>query len=175
MSKKPKYIVVVIVVLLWVLFFKLPSESMGKFKLVISGLFLPLFGLAASTHETGDRAGDVLTSKTEALRQNRELRRQNQELQISLQQADEVFHENARLRQLIGWPQQSPWKNKLRLARVISRDPASWWRSVEIDLGKRDGVQVNSPVLTTNGLVGRVQSVGDGRSVVVLLGDPSLR
>ncbi len=47
-----------------------------------------------------------------------------------------------------------PWK--LKLANVILRDPANWWRTLQIDLGSRDGVRENLPVLTPDGLVGRV-------------------
>ena len=55
------------------------------------------------------------------------------------------------------------------------RDPANWWRTVQIDLGSRDGVRENLPVLTADGLVGRVSSVGLTRSQVVLFGDPDCR
>ena len=77
------------------------------------------------------------------------------------------------LRGLVGWPRQTHWK--VRLGRVIARDPANWWRSVQIDLGARDGVQPNDPVLTSEGLAGRIQSVGQTRSQVILLGNPDLR
>jgi len=53
------------------------------------------------------------------------------------------------------------------------RDPANWWRTVQIDLGSRDGLRENLPVLTAEGLVGRVSSVGLTRSQVVLMGDPN--
>jgi rod shape-determining protein MreC len=55
------------------------------------------------------------------------------------------------------------------------RDPANWWRTVQIDLGSRDGLRENLPVLTADGLVGRVSSVGFTRSQVVLIGDPDCR
>jgi rod shape-determining protein MreC len=84
-----------------------------------------------------------------------------------------MARENDQLRALIGWQRQTPWK--LKLANVIVRDPANWWRSVQIDLGSRDGLRENLPVLTPDGLVGRVASVGYARSQVVLLGDPNCR
>ena len=55
------------------------------------------------------------------------------------------------------------------------RDPANWWRTVQIDLGSRDGVRENLPVLTADGLVGRVSSVGYTHAQVVLIGDPNCR
>ena len=86
-------------------------------------------------------------------------------------QSEETARENARLRQLMGWQRQTPWRHKL--ANVILREPANWWRTVPIDLGSRDGPRINLPVLTTEGLVGRISSVSLTRSQVMLLGDPN--
>jgi rod shape-determining protein MreC len=173
MFKKPHYLISVLVVLLVAVLVKLPGGTMGKAKLAISGLFLPLFGLAVSTHATTAHAADSFVSKTELTRQNDALRRENVELKFLLQQDAALRNENARLRKWASWAPQR--FSKGRLARVIARDPANWWRSVEIDLGGRDGIKTNDAVLTPDGLVGRIQSVGQMRSVVILLGDPGLR
>jgi rod shape-determining protein MreC len=173
MLKKPHYIILVLVVLLVIVLLKLPSETMGKVKLAISGLFLPLFGLTGSVHQLTNRATESVTTKEQLARQNEYLRRENEELKIQLQQDAAMTNENARLRGLVGWPRQTRWQ--VKLGRVIARDPANWWRSVEIDLGTRDGVKLNYPVLTSEGLVGRIQSAGQTRSQVILLGSPDLR
>jgi rod shape-determining protein MreC len=163
----------VLVVLLVIALLKLPSGTMDRVKLAISGLFLPLFGLTGSVHELAGPARVSLMSKGQLARENEELWRQIDELKIRLQQEAGMWSENARLRGLVGWPGQTLWK--VRLARVIARDPANWWRSLQIDLGSRDGIKANYPVLTSEGLVGRVQSVGQTRSQVILLGNPDLR
>ncbi len=173
MLKKPHYVILILVVLLVVVLIKLPTQRMGKLKLAISGLFIPMFGLTGSAQELAGRAGERMVSKAELLRQIDDLRHQNQELQLRLQQEAAVWSENARLRALAGWPRLTFWK--VRLARVISRDPANWWHSLQIDLGSRDGVKTNFSVITTDGLVGRVQVVDYARSVVTLLGSPDLR
>ncbi|HEV2456434.1 MAG TPA: rod shape-determining protein MreC, partial [Verrucomicrobiae bacterium] len=67
----------------------------------------------------------------------------------------------------------TPWR--LKLANVVMRDPANWWRTVEIDQGSRDGLVANLPVLTADGLVGRISSVGYTRSQVILVGDPKCK
>ncbi len=173
MLKKPQYIILVVVVLVVLVLLKLPGETMGKVKLAISGLFLPLFGLAGSTHELANEAADGLTPKSELLRQIDKLRNENQQQRIQIEQDASLSSENARLRAAAGWQRQSRWR--LKLARIIARDPSNWWRSLQIDLGARDGMRVNLPVLTADGLVGRVQGVSETRSQVILLGDPELR
>jgi rod shape-determining protein MreC len=173
MLKKSHYIILVVVVLLVLAMLKLPGGAMDKLKLSISGLFLPLFGLSNTTHEWLAQAKEGLVPRRELLRQNEQLRHDNQLLQLQLAQDAQLRNENALLRRAVGWAGQEKWR--VRLARVIARDPANWWRSVEIDLGSRDGLSNNLPVLTSDGLVGKVQSVGQTRSQVVLLGDPNLR
>ena len=63
----------------------------------------------------------------------------------------------------------------MKLARVVARDPANWWRTIKIDRGSRDGIVTNAPVLSVQGLVGRVSEVGYAQSQVVLVGDPDCR
>jgi rod shape-determining protein MreC len=74
---------------------------------------------------------------------------------------------------LLGWQPHKGWK--LKPANVVLREPSNWWRTVQIDLGGRDGIKPNWPVLTTDGLVGRISSVSLTRSQVVLLGDPNCK
>lgn len=173
MLKKSHYIILVVVVLVVLVLLKLPGETMGKVKLAISGLFLPLFGLASSTHELIGEARNGLATKSELVRQIEQLRTENQQLKVQLDQDASLRSENARLRAATGWQAQTRWK--VKPARVIARDPANWWRSLQLDLGARDGIRTNLPVLTPDGLVGRIQSVSDRRSQVILLGDPDLR
>lgn len=172
MQKKSHYIILLMVVVLALAILKLPGETVSKIKLAISGLFLPLFGLSASTHQLWSDAKGNLTPKRELLRENEDLRRLVEEQQILLQQDTNVWLENQHLRALVGFQRQM--RGKFKLARVMTRDPANWWRSMEIDLGSRDGVRTNYPVLTADGLVGRVQSVGETRSQIIVLGDPNL-
>jgi rod shape-determining protein MreC len=173
MIRRPHYIAVGLVVLLTLVIFNLPSQTTARLKLAIGGLFLPLFGLASSAHQAVGAAGDAVLPRRELVKLTESLRRENQQLQLQVLQAQQIASENDRLRQLLGWQHQTSWK--LKLAKVVLREPANWWRSIQIDLGSRDGLRVNLPVVTTDGLVGRVSSVGLTRSQVVLLGDPNCK
>ena len=173
MFKRPYYIAVALVALLTLLVLNLPGSTASRLKLALGSILLPLFGVTAGAQQAVAKAGDVLLPKSELLRANEALRRQNQELRFQAMQAGETTRENTRLRQLIGWKELAPWK--LKLARVIARDPANWWRTVMIDRGSLDGVRENLPVLTTDGLIGRVSAAGLTSARVVLIGDPNCR
>lgn len=57
-------------------------------------------------------------------------------------------------------------------AEVVISSPSIWYRTVNINRGSDDGVSVDDPVVSPDGLVGRVvKTVGDA-SVVMLLTDP---
>ncbi len=173
MLRRSHYIALGLVVLLTLIMLNLPSQTTARLRLGIGSVFLPLFGLAGSSQEALEEAGGTLLPRRELLRRLESLRQENQHLRIQAMQADDTARENTRLRQLLGWQRQAPWK--LRLARVVLREPSNWWRTVQIDLGSRDGLRVNQPVLTADGLVGRVSSVSLTRSQVLLLGDPNCK
>jgi rod shape-determining protein MreC len=56
-------------------------------------------------------------------------------------------------------------------ARVIARSPTVWHSAVSIDVGSGDGVQVDDPVISGDGLVGQVSAVQSSSSQVTLLTD----
>jgi rod shape-determining protein MreC len=173
MLKRPHYIALGIVVILTIVLLKLPARTTSNLKLAISGLFLPLFGLAGSAEKLANNSSAAAVPKRMLLERLAQLEKENKESQLRLMQAEEAAKENARLRQQLGIAQRYLWKP--RLARVVARDPANWWRTIKIDLGSRDGVATNAPVLAAAGLVGRVAEVGFATSQVVLVGDPNCR
>lgn len=173
MLRKKHYIALGAVALAAVLVLSLPSHVAARLKLALSSLFLPLFGLANTARQLPAAAMDAALPRRELLKELELLRRENDQLKIQQQQAAAIARENDQLRAQVGWQRQTPWK--LKLARVVLRDPANWWRTVQIDLGTRDGLRENLPVLTPEGLVGRTGAVGYSRSQVVLVDDPNCR
>jgi rod shape-determining protein MreC len=57
--------------------------------------------------------------------------------------------------------------------RVISRSPTIWYSTVTIDKGTGAGVKVDDPVVSGDGLVGRISSATQGTAQVTLITDPS--
>jgi len=151
----------------------LPERHATRAKLASGSVFMPLFGLAGSVEDLVDRSQQALLPRSFLVKQIETLREENAALRFEVLQAQSIHQENERLRQTVEWAQQAPWR--LRLARVIGQDPSNWWRTLWIDLGEREQMQVNMPVLTPQGLVGRVTEVAFARSRVVLVGDPQCR
>ncbi|HEV2439229.1 MAG TPA: rod shape-determining protein MreC [bacterium] len=78
--------------------------------------------------------------------------------------------ENARLRALLGFKQQLPYRSLA--ARVVGRDPSQWFSTVLVDRGASDGVQRDDPVITSDGVVGHVVEAVGSAARVLLVADP---
>jgi rod shape-determining protein MreC len=86
----------------------------------------------------------------------------------------EALQENRQLRKLVELDRgpalaSAPYKEVT--GRVIARSPTVWHSSVSIDVGSGDGVHVDDPVISGDGVVGRIASVEVGSSQVMLLTD----
>ena len=184
MLNRRYYLALAIVVVVTLMLFKLPTRAAGGLKRVFGGFFLPLFGLKVSAGHVADKATAAVVPRAELMKQVDTAEREVQQLKILLSQAEELSRENARLRQSVGFLKLSPWK--LKPARVIGRDPANWWKTMRIDVGSRDGIVPNLPVLIASEtvrtnqwpgacLVGRISDVGYSWSQVLLLGNPDCR
>lgn len=173
MFKQKNYLTLGAVVLAAVLILSLPAGASSRLKLVIGSWFLPLFGLANAAQQLPASLADSLLPRRELLSEIARLRQENAQLTAQAQQSLAIARENDQLRAFIGWQRQTPWR--LKPANVVTRDPANWWRTMEINVGSRDGVQPNLPVLTMEGLVGRITSVSLTHSQVVLIGDQNCR
>lgn len=173
MFRRPQYVALLVVFCLVVLFLSLPDRATSQIKLALGSLFLPLFGLAGSTQRATEQAGAALRPRRALVEELELLRRENLELKLQSMQSTQVWAENQRLREAVAWQRQAPWRTKL--ARVTLRDPANWWRAVHINLGERDGLRTNLPVVTPQGLIGRITQVAPQSAIVALVGDPNCR
>jgi rod shape-determining protein MreC len=107
----------------------------------------------------------------------RELRRENEALQRTIDhltaenaQVQSLQQQNERLRQQLGFKEARPELEQLP-AEVVYRDPTSVRKYLIIDRGRRDGVEKGMAVVSPGGLIGRIESVDDGRARVLLLID----
>ena len=82
--------------------------------------------------------------------------------------------ENAQLRKLVGLDRAGVAASYRPVTgEVIARSPTVWYSAVSIDVGSGDGVAVDDPVISGDGLVGRVAAVTAGSAQVTLISDHS--
>lgn len=104
-------------------------------------------------------------------RENETLRRELSRLIDKQIVFEELAKENERLAKLLDL-KETRWKEAIA-AKVIAFDPRSEFLSVHINKGALDGVRPDLPVVTNEGLVGRVGPVFKKESIVLLIVDPA--
>src|SRR5438094_734519 len=109
MLRRPHYIALGLVALLTLVILTLPSQTTARLKLAIGSLFLPLFGLASSSQQAANKAGDAIMPRSTLLQQNETYRRQIEQSRIETMRIRQIEQENNELRQLLGWKQKSKW------------------------------------------------------------------
>jgi rod shape-determining protein MreC len=97
--------------------------------------------------------------------ENQFLLEENQRLRGKLSEFEETVNENQRLRKLLAFEKSFPYDKVT--AQVIARDPQTAFRSLRINKGSNSGVRRNMPVVTHEGVVGRILHV-TGRTATVL-------
>lgn len=88
----------------------------------------------------------------------------------------EVERENERMRRILTFAQTRPGlelRGAQIIARVIGQESTNFLNYIEIDLGATHNIAVGMPVVTEQGLVGRISEVNNVTSKVLLITDPS--
>jgi rod shape-determining protein MreC len=108
-----------------------------------------------------------------SLRQrNAELEEQNAQLEAQIIELQSQLSEAEVLYSLLDFARTSP-ENAYKAAAVIGRDPSPFLHYVIIDCGSDDGIRYGMPVVTAQGLVGRIAAVTSSAARVQLITDPS--
>ncbi|MGI9557914.1 MAG: rod shape-determining protein MreC [Solirubrobacterales bacterium] len=94
------------------------------------------------------------------------------ELRDELADAESAVGENRELRRLTGLDPATELGGRDPVtARVIARNPTVWYSSVTLNQGTGSGVRVDDPVITGEGLIGRVSEVTPNTANVTLVTD----
>lgn len=150
-----------------------PGEDADGLKARVRERLAPVFEGVAGLESRVDLVGEKLKRAQRLERENEGLRLANAKLIAENNTLRSFERENAELRQALKYKEVSRFE--LVPAKVIAREPSTWWQYVTINRGERDGVEMNQAVVSTQGLVGKIASVSATTAKVVLLGDENCR
>jgi rod shape-determining protein MreC len=102
-------------------------------------------------------------------KENRMLKQKIAELQEESHRAKEVKLAFDRLKQLLQFREKN--SPSMIGAEVIGQDPSSWFKSVTIDKGERDGVKKGMAVISPEGIIGQVLKTAPHYATVLLITD----
>lgn len=142
-------------------------EPIDQARSAVLSAFEPVGSFASDTFEPVRNAWNGAFSYDELAKENEELRMRVDELEGQIT-SGEVAKQS--LRQLLEQA-DLPFVDNIPTvrARVISGAVSNFDRTIEIDRGERAGLRRGMPVVTGQGLVGRVVRVSGDRAVVDLL------
>jgi rod shape-determining protein MreC len=139
--------------------------------MVLHELIAPFLGaverVTGATNETIVRVKDLRTLEQD----KRQLEKRVKQLEALVNARSEQALENARLHQLLKL--NLPTGIEPLVARVVGRNPDNWHQRLVLDQGEARGIQINSVVVTRQGLVGRVVTVATSTAMVALISDPA--
>ena len=154
----------------------------GLILLSLSGLLRPFLGIIMDPFVTAQRwiserfmaVYDFFTlprDVTELLQRNAQLENEVSHLQSQVIQSQEQLREAEVLYSLLDFARSRP-QDQYIAAAIIGKDPSPFLHYVIIDHGSDDGIQYGMPVVTQQGLVGRVDAVTASASRIQLITDP---
>jgi rod shape-determining protein MreC len=155
----------------------------GILFLALSGFLRPILGVVMDPFVAAQRwlserfmaVYDFFTlprNVTELIQRNSELENEVANLQSQIIQLQEQLSEADVLYALLDFARSRPADEYLAAA-VIGKDPSPFMQYIIIDHGSDDGVHYGMPVVTQQGLVGRVTAVTASASRVQLINDSS--
>jgi rod shape-determining protein MreC len=107
----------------------------------------------------------------ELRQENAQLNAEISRLQAQVIELQQSASETDTLAALVDFSRSNP-ENSYKAASVIGRDPSPFLHYVIINRGSNDGILRGMPVVTNQGLVGRVDAVIGGAARVQLINDP---
>ncbi|HKV09490.1 MAG TPA: rod shape-determining protein MreC [Thermoanaerobaculia bacterium] len=164
----------------WVLLFVLAGQlvvlaiqaarSPGESRLETVGLRVlgPVARAIAGMPRSVSEAGEGMKLRGQLLEENRALKKEVEELRLKLLRLTDVEGEMRRLGSAVRYP--APPAGRIRAVDIIYVDHASWLRTLVLYTGS-EPARENQPVLSHEGLVGRVVKVAGPYAKAQLITD----
>jgi rod shape-determining protein MreC len=165
--------VIVLVLLLLVMSRSSQTRYIGETRTMFERTVMTLFSpIPKAVNWSGQSASDMYHGYLDMRRsvnENLELRRKVADLTAQNLKLQQSQTDVTRMRSLLGYSEQMTMPTTM--AQVIMLDTSSRFKSVILNRGSKDGIEVNDSVVTANGLVGRVVLTTSDLAKVQLITD----
>lgn len=139
----------------------------------VTDAFAPILDALSRPAATAARVVEAVADLQNVYEENQRLKAENARLMQWHQAALRLEAENASLHALLRFSPEPPASTVT--ARVIAAPGGSFYRTVVVTAGRRDGVKKGQAAVAGNGMVGRVVEVGEWSSRVLLVTDLNAR
>jgi len=145
------------------------STSQRMFRVWMQAAASPAQNITSKASGAGSNLIRQIINFRSTAVENEQLRTRLSQTELELRNARQVVDENDRLRGLLNLKEQKTFNQVA--ASVIARDSSVWFNTIMIDRGSASGIELNMPVVTGSGIVGRIISVGPWTAQVMMITD----
>lgn len=133
-------------------------------------------GITSIPSSVSQKYQDVKSNFADAETLHKKVKKLQLELQTQRLQyfdTDVLRRENEQLKKILKLHNET--KDEVIAARIIMREPLTWFRNFTINRGRTHGLEVGQPVLYDGNLIGVIREVFAERSIVITISDPECR
>jgi rod shape-determining protein MreC len=145
------------------------ASNQRMFRVWVQAIASPVQNIVAKAGGAGSGLVSQIINFRKTALENEQLKLQLAQTEVALQNARLSSAENERLQSLLSLKEQTGYDQVS--ARVIARDPSVWFNTVTIDRGSSAGIELNMPVVTAGGIVGRVIALSPWTAQVMMVTD----
>lgn len=170
---KNKFFIGILVVALFFLGFMLnsaTSDGMSPPENIAGIIITPFQNAFSRLFGTSGNLVKSLTEYNAEVKKNEQLNRKVAELEDKLNDFERYKTENDQLKSVLGIKDVNP-DFKFQMADVIGKETGGWFMSYIIDKGTSSGLKNGDPVITPDGLVGKISKTGTTWSRVTTILD----
>lgn len=138
---------------------------------VFRAIYSPVQKLSRDIRDQWDGFTGIFAAKKTLNNRIADLEKQVGNLKMKNQSLNEYREEALRLQKLLDFKNSNQEIYTLTAARVIARSPDNWYKNLVIDKGSSAGIALGMPVISPDGLVGRVSSISRDSARVDLITD----
>ena len=158
-------IVITVIILILIVIFSNGEKDSNFLQNAVNNLIMPVQnGLTYLKNKIGGN-GAFFTDIDYLKDENKKLREKNNELEQSLRELENIKTENQTLKEYMNLAEKYR-EYKTIPGYVINKDISNYSKTIVINIGKKDGIEVNMTVIGNEGLVGHVVSVTDSNAKV---------
>ncbi|HIU10901.1 MAG TPA: rod shape-determining protein MreC [Candidatus Avidehalobacter gallistercoris] len=146
-------------------------ENISKPEQFLRDMLAPLQNGASVVSGNIRNWGAYLQGVDNIRAENDELRKEISELRLQLVDLAEYQQENERLRDLLNMAENVESQFEYVTTTVVNRSQSSWYKTLVISGGEDAGFAVGMPVVSAQGLVGRIINTSENTAEVLLITD----
>jgi rod shape-determining protein MreC len=162
-ERRPRYLIAIVLALVSLPFFFFssglkPWEGSHSSVTLLQEVTYPFHYLVHYVSKFNRNVFRHYIQLTDVAEENTRLRRQLQILQTRIIDYEHQNQEVERLRKLIGFTEE--YDREHILGEVVGHPPTAHFKSLRISSGRKDGIDLGMPVVTADGIIGKIVRAG---------------